>query len=60
MDSETGKPQGVTVRRFGDGGGGSSLRNSDDSETGAGGKLRGGLPRVSEELHFFAGDGGRR
>ncbi|RWW89614.1 hypothetical protein BHE74_00001393 [Ensete ventricosum] len=63
-DEETGRPQGVGVRRSGDdaGGkgrpskvsGGSSYRNSEDSETGApiagGGKDKGGIPRVSEDL----------
>ncbi|CAL9758382.1 unnamed protein product [Musa acuminata subsp. burmannicoides] len=63
-DEETGRPQGVGVRRSGDdaGGkgrpskvsGGSSYRSSEDSETGApiagGGKDKGGIPRVSEDL----------
>nr|AML76307.1 putative LOV domain-containing protein [Xerophyllum asphodeloides] len=56
-DEETGKPQGVTVRRSGDdaskGGGrdsGNSYRTSEDSDTGVGGRERGALPRVSEEL----------
>ncbi|URD96901.1 hypothetical protein MUK42_30733 [Musa troglodytarum] len=63
-DEETGRPQGVGVRRSGEdaGGkgrpskvsGGSSYRSSEDSETGApiagGGKDKGGIPRVSEDL----------
>ncbi|PKA48519.1 Phototropin-1A [Apostasia shenzhenica] len=56
-DEETGKPQGVGVRRSDDdpsrgrGGGresGGSYRSSEDSD--GGGKEKGGLPRVSEEL----------
>nr|AML77903.1 putative LOV domain-containing protein [Platanthera clavellata] len=59
-DGQTGKPQGIGVRRSDDdptrgrGGGGiesgSSHRNSEDSDTGDGGRQKGGLPRVSEEL----------
>nr|AML79401.1 putative LOV domain-containing protein [Drakaea elastica] len=58
-DGETGKPQGIGVRRSdedatdGRGGGkeaGGSHRNSEDSDACDGGKQRGGLPRVSEEL----------
>ncbi|CAL9195469.1 unnamed protein product, partial [Musa hybrid cultivar] len=55
-DEETGRPQGVEVRRSGDeagdkgrsrrASGGSSYRSSEDSEVAA----RGGFPRVSEEL----------
>ncbi|XP_072968052.1 phototropin-1A-like [Typha angustifolia] len=59
-DEETGKPQGVTVRRSGDEAGGvrvsgNSYRSSEDSEYGGfgGGERKergGGMPRVSEEL----------
>lgn len=55
-DEETGRPQGVGVRRSGDeawkGGqrdSGNLYRSSEDSET-AGGKESGGMPRVSEDL----------
>uniref|UniRef100_A0A1D1YI91 non-specific serine/threonine protein kinase n=1 Tax=Anthurium amnicola TaxID=1678845 RepID=A0A1D1YI91_9ARAE len=55
-DEETGKPQGVVVRRSGEDTGkgglrdsGASYRSSEDSDTGAG-KEKGGIPRVSEEL----------
>nr|AML77585.1 putative LOV domain-containing protein [Masdevallia yungasensis] len=53
-DGETGRPQGVGVRKSDDdsgrprgGRGSGSHRNSEDSD---GGKEKGGLPRVSEEL----------
>ncbi|XP_042398230.1 phototropin-1A-like [Zingiber officinale] len=63
-DEETGRPQGVTVRKSGDeaggkGGqhrvsGGGSYRSSEDSDASVlaygGSKERGGIPRVSEEL----------
>ncbi|XP_074576465.1 phototropin-1A-like [Curcuma longa] len=63
-DEETGRPQGVTVRKSADeaggkGGpyrvsGGGSYRSSEDSDASVlasgGGKERGGIPRVSEEL----------
>ncbi|KAG0468071.1 hypothetical protein HPP92_017399 [Vanilla planifolia] len=58
-DEETGRPQGVGVRRSEDDPGsgrggmreaGGSYRSSEDSDAGGGGKERGGIPRVSEEL----------
>ncbi|XP_074558723.1 phototropin-1A-like [Curcuma longa] len=62
-DEETGRPQGVGVRRSGDEIGkggpqrvsdGGSYRNSEDSDAlgqdSGGGKEKGGIPRVSEEL----------
>nr|AML77742.1 putative LOV domain-containing protein [Ludisia discolor] len=58
-DGETGKPQGIGVRKSDDdpsrsrGGGrdsGGSRRSSEDSEVFDGGRQRGGMPRVSEEL----------
>nr|AML79272.1 putative LOV domain-containing protein [Maianthemum canadense] len=56
-DEDTGKPQGVSVRNSGEGGGkrdsGNSYRSSEDSDSGGGGgggKERAGMPRVSEEL----------
>ncbi|KAG6498639.1 hypothetical protein ZIOFF_038360 [Zingiber officinale] len=62
-DEETGRPQGVGVRRSGDEVGkggphrvsdGESFRNSEDSDAlgsdFGGGKEKGGIPRVSEEL----------
>ncbi|MQL91934.1 hypothetical protein Taro_024552, partial [Colocasia esculenta] len=55
-DEETGKPQGVAVRKSGDdaakGGqrdSGTSHRSSEDSETGAG-REKTGMPRISEDL----------
>nr|AML77350.1 putative LOV domain-containing protein [Sabal bermudana] len=55
-DEETGRPQGVGVRRSGDEAGqggrrdsGKSQRSSEGSEA-VGGKERGGTPKVSEEL----------
>ncbi|XP_039145344.1 phototropin-1A [Dioscorea cayenensis subsp. rotundata] len=56
-DEETGRPQGVAVRKsreeVGKGGGresGTSYRSSEDSDAGPKERGAGGLPRVSEEL----------
>ncbi|XP_020598665.1 phototropin-1A [Phalaenopsis equestris] len=56
-DGETGKPQGVRVRKSDEdasksrgGRESGSHRSSEDSDAGGGGKDKGGLPRVSEEL----------